>query len=87
MAYEYQVERPKIFTEEGTQMLLKVRSTVEQLIKKSGCFHADKAWAGVSGDSWTRIACLDYLVELGELSEVKRDTWGQYRIFERIKSL
>jgi hypothetical protein len=34
------------------------------------------------GDSWTMLACVDRLVELGEIREiVQADVPGQYRVF------
>jgi len=37
---------------------------------------------GVAGDSWTMLACIDRLVELGELWEVvSQPVAGQHRIF------
>jgi hypothetical protein len=34
------------------------------------------------GDSWELMACVDRLIELGEISEIERgDCPGQYRVF------
>lgn len=83
MSYSYQTEREKLFTDEGQKLFLEIRDRANQLIKRAGCFHAVKAMDGSYGDSWTMIACLDRMVELGELREIERNTWGQYRIFEK----
>ena len=82
MTYDYQHERPKLFTEEGQVMFLKIRDRTRSLLKTSGAARADKMTAGVTGLSWTMQACLDRMVELEEIREVSPPgTWGQYRIF------
>lgn len=65
MPYEYQTERPKLFTEEGQVALLSVRDQAASLIAKSGAFQLNKI--RLSGDSWFMLACIDRLVELKEL--------------------
>ena len=83
MSYDYTTERPKLFTEDGTTMLFKVRDNVRELLDTAGAFTAEKAWKGVTGDSWLMMACLDRLVEHGEIERVtpKGTTWGQYEVF------
>lgn len=83
MSYDYATERPKLFTEDGQVMLLKIRDNVRRLLNTAGAFQAGKAFADVSGDSWKMLACLDRLVELGELERVtpKGTVWGQYEVF------
>lgn len=82
MSYSYRTQRPRLFTENGQEMFIKVRDNVKRLLDVAGCFHSEKAWENVSGDSWDMIACLDRLVEMGELREIERISWSQYRIFE-----
>lgn len=85
--YDYKTQRPFVFTDEGQRMLLRVRDGVADTLKKSGVITLGKAmdFAG-SGDSWDQIACVDRLVELGELVEVKHDAPAtQFRIFRRVK--
>lgn len=81
MSYSYQAERAKLFTEDGQEMFIKVRDNVHELLDSAGAFQAGKAWQGVSGDSWKMLACLDRLVEMGEIREVTSNTWGQHRVF------
>jgi hypothetical protein len=82
--YSYQAERPKIFTEEGQVMLFKVRDNVQALLRTAGAFKADRAWRGVTGDNWMMLACLDRLVEMGELRKVEQPyrVAGQDEIYE-----
>ena len=80
--YNYETEKPNVFTEEGQEMFLAVRDKTKVLLEQSGCFTMGKAISGVSGDSWTMLACVDRLVELGEIEEIKQDrVQGQNRIF------
>ena len=83
MRYQYENERPKLFTEEGQEMLLKMRDTARHLLKTSGVTRMDRLMAGLTGDSWAMLACADRLVELHYLKEVTNthDRSGQSRLF------
>lgn len=85
--YVYEDLKSKIFTEEGQAMFLKIRDNVKNLIDKAGVVTMGRATSGTTGDSWTMMACVDRLVELGEIIEVEqvKTPMGQYRIF-RTKS-
>jgi hypothetical protein len=88
MAYQYQVERPKLFTEDGQRMFLAIRDRAAQLIAEAGAVRLDKAIASQCGDSWVMLACMDRLVELGELREVTEpdSVPGQHRVFVRTRA-
>lgn len=80
--YNYEAEKPKLFTEDGQVTFLKIRDEVVRLIKISGAVRMQEAIKGVCGDSWLMLACVDRLVELGELTEItSSEVAGQYRIF------
>lgn len=80
--YNYEEIRPQLFTDEGQRKLLKVRDNVANLLKQAGAVRMQEALAGVGGDSWEQLACVDRLVELGEIREVTTDNPpGQYRVF------
>lgn len=82
MSYAYVIERERLFTEDGTQMLLKVRTKVERLIREAGAVRAQEAISGATGDTWLMMAALDYLVETGEIREITdKSVWGQHRVF------
>jgi hypothetical protein len=85
MSYQFATERSRLFTEDGVKMLTKVRDNVKQHLATSGAVRADKAWTGVSGDSWQMLACLDYLVEIGEIRELGPTGWGQDRVFVSVE--
>lgn len=81
--YNYQTERPKLFTESGSVMFLKFRDRVKNLLQVSGAVTAERAMEGLACDTWVRLACVDRLVELGEIREVTDPgkVAGQYRVF------
>ena len=83
MSYKYEEQKPWIFTEEGQVQFLNIRDNVQQLLKKAGAVSMSCAMSGTTGDSWRQMACVDRLVELGEIKELLRshDCPGQYRVF------
>lgn len=70
MPYSYEKERDSLFTDEGQRMFLKIRDHVSDILNRSGAVQLEKAIDCVSGDSWMMLACIDRMVELGELKEV-----------------
>ena len=72
MTYDYQVERLKIFTEDGVKLLTKIRGNVVRQLKISGAVMNQNATENCSGDSWTMHACLDYMIEQNEIREIKQ---------------
>lgn len=85
--YDYQTERPKLFTEDGQVMFLGIRDRSKSLIAKAGAARVNEIMRGATGDSWVMLACVDRLVELGELREIKQEGYvaGQDRIFVSAK--
>lgn len=88
--YDYQAERQEIFTEGGQAIFLKIRDRCDGLLRLAGAFTLEQAICGKSSESfgggtnWFHIACLDRMVELGELVEVGRcGPWAQDRVFAR----
>jgi len=86
MSYSYEAEKAALFTDEGQRNFLKVRDFCQRMLKEAGAVRADKAmnhWG--SGSSWTMLAAMDRLVEIGELREITSNTWGQHRVFVSAK--
>jgi len=79
--YDYQAMKPEIFTEEGQELFLKIRDNVQTLLKISGAFDMDHATRSLGGNSWAMLACVDRLVELGEIKEIPTNGFAQYRVF------
>ena len=85
MTYNYQTQRDNLFTEEGQLMFMKIRDKINVLLDQSGAFRLLEAisTARVTGDTWDMIACIDRLVEIGEIREIETKGVGQHRIFIR----
>jgi hypothetical protein len=81
--YNYTEIKPRLFTEEGSRLFLSIRDRTFQLLKVAGAVRLQEAaLLGNAGDSWTMIACMDRMVELGEIREITSDKCaGQYRVF------
>lgn len=82
MTYAYETEKVALFTEKGQRQFLRVRDHVHAILAKGGAITMGRAVACESGDSWTIMACVDRLVELGEIREIPQDRCaGQDRVF------
>lgn len=64
-------------------MFLKIRDAAKHHLHAAGAVRADKLINSAGdGDSWVMLACIDRLVELGELRELKQEgCWFQYKIY------
>jgi hypothetical protein len=82
MSYLYETQRPNLFTDDGQRMFLRIRDAAKEHLAKSGAVMGDRLLFG-TGDSWDMLACIDRLVELGELLEVPNpfSSAGQHRIY------
>lgn len=85
MGYEYEKERPSVFTDEGQRKFLKIRDRAFSLCKTAGVARMEEIISGSLGDSWQLLACVDRLVEIGDLREIQQVGYvaGQHRIFRR----
>lgn len=82
MSYNYQTQRAVIFTEEGQRAFLTIRDKAQELLALSGAVMSSKLIMCCVGDAWNALACIDRLVELGELREITGDdVAGQHRVF------
>ena len=82
MSYDYQTERPALFTEEGVRILIAMRDKCRQMLKQSGAFAASKAMESIPGSSWVMLAALEYMVERGELKKITQpEAWAQHEIY------
>jgi len=84
MNYNYEAQKPDLLTDVGQRMFLKFRDNVNEILKIAGAVRMAEAMncRGVSGDSWFLLACMDRMVELGEVRELTSgDCAGQHRVF------
>lgn len=70
MTYDYAERKQNIFTPEGIQMLVKIRDRAKSLCKTAGACRIHELISYCSGSSWDMYACVDYLVESGDLVEI-----------------
>lgn len=82
MPYNYEDEKPKLFTEQNQEHFIHIRDKVLALLDKSGAIMMDNIMDG--GDTWLSLAFIDRMVEIGDLREVERPGCaGQHRVFVR----
>ena len=81
MPYNYQEERPYVFTEEGVNKTLEIYDNFKKLFKIAGSCMYYKLTGGICGDTWETLACVDYLEETERIKCVNPDAITQYRIY------
>lgn len=81
--YEYHEQKSAIFSDSGQRMFIKIRDHTKELLAKAGAARCQEIMNGAGGgDSWRMLACIDRLVELGEIREIKQyQCAGQHRVF------
>lgn len=85
--YDYAELRPTVFTEEGVERLTQIRRNIARAIEAAGAVRQIEATKGVYGDDWSVMACVDYMVEKGEIREIPQEgAAGQHRVFVKGRS-
>lgn len=74
--YDYQRQRPHVFTENGQKLFLEIRDRTHKLIAEAGAASMQRIISKSCGDSWNMIACVDRLVELEEIYEIPNLRYG-----------
>ena len=84
MGYNYADQKPSLFTDDGQRMFLKIRDEAFRLTAIAGAARVQEIIRNASGDPWSMLACVDRLVEIGELIEITQEqVAGQHRVFFR----
>jgi len=82
--YKYEEIKDQLFKDNGQKILFEVRDNVNKILSQYSSVMMQDAIKGCLGDTWLMLACVDRLVELGELIEVSRaNCAGQHRVFMR----
>lgn len=83
MSYVYEKEKMYLFTDEGQKFFIKVRDTAKRMLEQTGAFRWEELSSQVGGgfDTFQLSACVDRMIELGELEVWDRQSWGQYKIY------
>jgi len=87
--YNYEEQKKYVFTDEGQRQFLHIRDKIHNLLEEAGAFQMGKATVLAptvgAAESWDLMACVDRLVELGEIREIMYSNnvqeWNQERIF------
>lgn len=81
--YNYDEIKPRLFDDEGQRLFLKIRDKAQELLKVAGAFRMQECLSHSERDTWTLLACVDRLVELGEIREltIEHHVAGQDRVF------
>lgn len=87
MAYNYQQRRQDLFTEDGLTLFVAFRDQVQAALAATGAFRMGSLGMppGIGAcDGQDLHACVDMMIERGELHEVtKSDVMGQNRVFRK----
>ncbi len=83
MRYRYEDERAWVLTDEGSRQFMRMRDWVLWTLKEAGAVTSGRMMSKVSApDTFKMLACVDRMVELGELRELTGpEVAGQYRVF------
>ena len=81
--YVYEEVKKELFTEEGSVLFTAIRDNTLKLLNLAGAVSMDRAYStGRTANAWTMLACVDRLVETGEIREITQDgTFARHRIF------
>ena len=63
--YNYEKIRPELFTEEGVDLLVRMRDHSSKLLFQAGAYTFEKVTRTITGDTWLMIAALDYMANRG----------------------
>jgi hypothetical protein len=72
--YDYTSERPWLFTDEGQRVFIAFRDVALKKLSDTGACTIGSALSWIRGapDSWKQLACIDRMVELGDVRKVER---------------
>lgn len=74
-SYDYEVLRRDLFTESGSEEFIRARDAMLELLRPTGAGRASLIFkASPAGDTWSMMAHLDRMVELGDVRYVPGTT-------------
>jgi len=81
--YNYEEEKKSLMTDKGQRAVIATRDHVLRLLKQAGAVRMHEAMQGSPlCSSWEKLACVDRLVELGDIRELQvGQVAGQHRVF------
>lgn len=81
--YNYDDIRPELFSEEGVELLMQMRDHSTKLLFQAGAFSFEKVTRTIKGDTWLRMAALDYMVERREIKVVYEPSNTLNRVYTK----
>jgi hypothetical protein len=81
--YNYDDIRPELFTEEGVELLMKLRDISGKLLFQAGAYTFEKVTRTITGDTWLMMAALDYMVERKEIRMVYEPSNTMNRVYTK----
>lgn len=81
--YNYEEIRPELFTEEGVELLMKMRDISGKLLFQAGAYTFEKVTRTITGDTWLMMAALDYMVERKEIRQVYDPSNTMNRVYTK----
>jgi len=81
--YNYDDIRPELFTEEGVELLMKMRDISGKLLFQARAYTFEKVTRTITGDTWLMMAALDYMVERKEIRMVYEPSNTMNRVYTR----
>ena len=82
MSYDYKDQKKELFTESGMETYIAVRDHTLAILGVSGAIDISHAIQKATGDTWTMLAAIDYMVEKGLIVEIPRlNCATQNRVF------
>lgn len=77
--YNYEREKSFVFTTDGYNTI----NQIKQNIKNKEQFSMLDAMNGICGDSWSIMACIDFLCENGEFRMISKGEVTQYNTYKK----
>jgi hypothetical protein len=81
--YNYEDIRQELFSEEGVELLMQVRDHSGKLLFQAGAYTFEKVMRTVNGDTWLKMAALDYMVERKEIRQVYDPSNTMNRVYTK----
>jgi len=81
--YNYEDMREELFTEDGVELLMQVRDHSSKLLFQAGAYSFEKVMRTIGGDTWLKMAALDYMVERKEIRQVYDPSNTMNRVYTK----
>lgn len=84
MTYSYQQEKAELLEDKNQALFIKGRDKVMSLLAKAGAIRMLEAMDCFQlGTTWQKMAAIDRMVELGDVVEIPRQCWAQFKVYAR----